>query len=146
VSTADAAALHRAVKEWTDSGRPGDYVGIQAYLAPSAPTGSALELLRRTILARQRVATTLWYGPRFLHSTGQLHKGGPDSGRFLQIVDAPRHDLEVPESGFTFGQLIRAQSLGDYQALRQKHRRVLRVDLGADVPGGLGRLTEALDG
>jgi transaldolase/glucose-6-phosphate isomerase len=146
VSTADAAALHRAVKEWTDSGRPGDYVGIQAYLAPSAPTGSALELLRRTILERQRVATTLGYGPRFLHSTGQLHKGGPDSGRFLQIVDAPRHDLEVPESGFTFGQLIRAQSLGDYQALRQKHRRVLRVDLGADVPGGLGRLTEALDG
>jgi transaldolase / glucose-6-phosphate isomerase len=146
VLATDPVGLRRAVAEWTASGRPGDYVGIQAYLAPSVPTGNALELLRRRILERQRVATTLGYGPRFLHSTGQLHKGGPDSGRFLQIVDTPRHDLEVPGSGFSFGQLIRAQALGDYQALQQKHRRVLRVDLGNDVAGGLRRLTEALDG
>lgn len=127
-------------------GRPGDYVGIQAYLAPTAETRGALEALRRRVLERQHVATTLGFGPRFLHSTGQLHKGGPPSGRFLQIVDAPKHDLAVPDTDYTFGQLIRAQALGDYQALRQKDRRVLRVDLGADVPGGLARLTEALDG
>ncbi|MCI4342967.1 MAG: bifunctional transaldolase/phosoglucose isomerase [Thermoplasmata archaeon] len=146
VTVADPVRLGHATKEWTDSGRTGDYVAIQAYLAPTDVTTHSLELLRARILDRQGVATTLGYGPRFLHSTGQLHKGGPDSGRFLQIVDSPRHDLAVPESGYTFGQLIRAQSLGDFQALMQKHRRVLRVDLGADVPGGLMRLTEALDG
>ncbi|MGA8274834.1 MAG: bifunctional transaldolase/phosoglucose isomerase [Thermoplasmata archaeon] len=142
----DVPELHRAVQEWTSVGRPGDYVGIQAYLAPTAETRGALEALRRRVLERQHVATTLGFGPRFLHSTGQLHKGGPPSGRFLQIVDAPKHDLAVPDTDYTFGQLIRAQALGDYQALRQKDRRVLRVDLGADVPGGLARLTEALDG
>ncbi len=144
--TANDSELRRAVKGWTDSGRAGDYVGIQAYLAPSEGTRTALETLRRCLLETQHVATTLGYGPRFLHSTGQLHKGGPDSGRFLQIVDTPQHDLEVPEAGYTFGQLIRAQALGDYQALQQKHRRVLRVDLGSDAPGGLERLRMALDG
>jgi transaldolase/glucose-6-phosphate isomerase len=146
VAVTDAIALREAVHAWTASGQPGDYVGIQAYLAPTAPTKVALDALRLRILQQQRVATTLGFGPRFLHSTGQLHKGGPDSGRFLQIIDHPHHDLEVPESGFTFGQLIRAQSLGDYQALMQKHRRVLRVDLGSDAAVGLQRLIEALDG
>lgn len=142
----DVSALQRAVNGWSTAGRPGDYVGIQAYLAPTAETRAALDGMRRRILERQRVSTTLGFGPRFLHSTGQLHKGGPPSGRFLQIVDVPAHDLEVPGTDYTFGQLIRAQALGDYQALRQKGRRVLRVDLGTDVPGGLVRLTGALDG
>ncbi len=143
----DRSALSKAVKSWLGSCRPGDYVGIQAYLAPSAETWTALEAIRRRTLERMRVATTLGYGPRFLHSTGQLHKGGPNTGLFLQLVDTPSKDLEVPGAGYTFGQLIRAQSLGDYQALRHKGRRVLRVDLGGDdVAGGLGRLREALDG
>ena len=97
-------------------------------------------------LERLRIATTFGYGPRFLHSTGQLHKGGPNTGLFLQIVDSPRSDLEVPGAGYTFGQLIRAQAVGDFRALTQKGRRVLRVDVGSDVPSGLRRPAEAFDG
>ncbi|HXQ49395.1 MAG TPA: bifunctional transaldolase/phosoglucose isomerase [Thermoplasmata archaeon] len=143
---ADPPELRRAATEWMTTCRPGDYVGLQAYLAPTTATRNALESLRRRIGERHHVATTLGFGPRFLHSTGQLHKGGPPSGMFLQLVDTPKHDLEVPGTDYTFGQLLRAQALGDYQALRQKDRRVLRVDLGADIPGGLARLAEALDG
>lgn len=146
VAGGDPTALSNAVRAWLATCRPGDYASIQAYLAPSAETWNALEAIRRRTLERMHVATTLGYGPRFLHSTGQLHKGGPNTGLFLQLVDTPRQDLEVPGAGYTFGQLIRAQSLGDYQALRAKGRRVLRVDLGTDVAGGLGRMREALDG
>ena len=89
------------------------------------------------------MATTSGYGPRFLHSTGQLHKGGPDGGRFLQIVDEPEHDLPVPETDFTFGTLIRAQADGDRKALEQRGRRVMRVNLGGDVSGGLFLLRQA---
>jgi transaldolase/glucose-6-phosphate isomerase len=139
------AELNPAVQAWMESARPGDYVGIQAYLAPSPETTTVLDQLRRRLLERLRVATTFGYGPRFLHSTGQLHKGGPNTGLFLQLIDTPQHDLAVPGGGYTFGELIRAQSLGDYQALRQKNRRVLRVDLGTDVRTGLQRLAEAVD-
>jgi transaldolase / glucose-6-phosphate isomerase len=146
VSGADPTALASAVRAWIASARPGDYVGIQAYLAPTDETSLALDALRRQLLERLGLATTFGYGPRFLHSTGQLHKGGPNTGMFLQIVDVPREDLAVPGADFTFGELIRAQSLGDYQALRQKGRRVLRIDLGTDVAGGLTRISGALDG
>jgi transaldolase/glucose-6-phosphate isomerase len=146
VPASDPAVLTAALREWMATCRPGDYVGIQAYLSPAKPTWALLEELRHHLLLRLRVATTLGYGPRFLHSTGQLHKGGPNTGLFLQLVDTPEPDLAVPGAGYTFGQLIRAQALGDYQALRQKQRRVLRVDLGNDVPGGLRRLTEGVDG
>ncbi len=146
VLASDATALRSAVADWLGLARPGDYVGIQAYLAPTPETSSALDVLRRQLLERLALATTFGYGPRFLHSTGQLHKGGPNTGLFLQIVDTPSADLAVPGEGFTFGELIRSQSLGDYQALRQKQRRVLRVDLGTDVAGGLARIREAVGG
>jgi transaldolase/glucose-6-phosphate isomerase len=146
VAGTDPAAVAAAVRSWMGLCRPGDYVGIQAYLAPSAATSSLLDDLRRKLLLRLRVATTLGYGPRFLHSTGQLHKGGPNTGLFLQIVDSPTPDVPVPGAAFTFGQLIRAQAVGDYKALLQKGRRVLRVDMEADVPGGLRRLAGAVDG
>jgi len=146
ISIRDPKSLARSVKEWQASCRPGDYVAIQAYLAPTAETSAALESVRRRLLERLNVATTFGYGPRFLHSTGQLHKGGANTGLFLQLVDAPRHDLPVPDVGYSFGQLIRAQALGDYQALQKKGRRVLRVDLGTDVARGLGLLLEAVDG
>ena len=146
VPSADRAALVAAFNRWLASCRPGDYVGIQAYLAPNASTLTTLEALRQGLLERLHVATTFGYGPRFLHSTGQLHKGGPNTGLFLQLVDTPTQDIPVPGENFTFGELIRSQSLGDYQALEQKHRRVLRVDLGADVDGGLQILLGALRG
>jgi transaldolase/glucose-6-phosphate isomerase len=91
------------------------------------------------------VATTTGYGPRFLHSTGQLHKGGPTSGLFRQLVDAP-DELPIPEAGHGFGELIRAQAVGDYLALVERGRRVLRVRLGEDRYTGLAHLRSAFDG
>jgi len=146
VRAADARELSVRLKEWMGTCQPRDYVGIQAYLPPTPESQAALQGIRRRLLERLHIATTLGYGPRFLHSTGQLHKGGPNTGHFLQVVDAPVRDLDVPGAGYTFGQLLRAQALGDYEALRQKQRRVLRVDVGTEVEGGLRRLAEAVDG
>lgn len=143
---ADPEAPAGELGAWAAQLRPGDYVGLQAYLAPDEATTAALQGLRHAVSERWGVATTLGYGPRFLHSTGQLHKGGPDTGVFMQIVDDPDEDLDVPEAGHTFGGLIRAQALGDLQALRQRGRRVVRVELGRDVAGGLARLAGVLGG
>lgn len=139
-STDDPAALKAVFDRWLTQAGPKDYIALQAYLAPDAETGRALEDLRFGLLKKTGLATTLGYGPRFLHSTGQLHKGGPDEILVLQLVDEPRRDLAVPETDFTFGALIKAQALGDYQALRQRGRRVLRVDLKSDPAGGIGLL------
>ncbi len=141
----DSGALLQALREWMSGATPGRYAAIQAYLAPTNETTAHLQELRGLIRNRTRLATTLGYGPRFLHSAGQLHKGGPNSGLFLQLVDEPASDLAVPESDFTFGSLIRAQALGDYQALMQRGRRVLRVNLGGDVSGGLANLRRAFE-
>ena len=144
VSTEDGPTFNAAVRTLLDSARPGDYFAVQAYLAPTNLTRDALATLRSAILGRTQLATTVGFGPRFLHSTGQLHKGGPNSGVFLQLVDTPRQDAAVPGAGYTFGELIAAQALGDLRALRQKGRRVLRIDLGKDVTGGIVRLVRAV--
>jgi transaldolase/glucose-6-phosphate isomerase len=143
-SAADPEPLSHALGNWLATARAGDYVGLQAFLAPAPGTTAALQKLRLALRDRRRLATTFGYGPRFLHSTGQLHKGGPDSGLFLQLVDDPPEDLPVPETGYTFGALIRAQAMGDWQALRQRGRRVLRINLGRNVAEGLQRLLEAI--
>ncbi len=142
---ADSESLPDALGRWLRDPGPGEYVGIHAYLAPTRGTTTLLQQFRHCVLERTRLATTLGYGPRFLHSTGQLHKGGPNIGRFLQLVDDPAHDVPVPETDYTFGQLIRAQSVGDYRALQQRERRVLRVHLGSPVSRGLEQLLRALD-
>ena len=140
VSSARPEELERGLREWMGRARPGGYVAIQAYLSPARQTTSHLQDLRCRIRDRSRLATTLGYGPRFLHSTGQLHKGGPNTGLFLQLVDEPVDDFPVPETDFTFGALIHAQAMGDYLALIERGRRVLRVNLGRDVIGGLTRM------
>jgi transaldolase/glucose-6-phosphate isomerase len=137
-------SLARAVSAWLSQARPGDYVALQAYLAPGPEVDRALRDIRIRLRDQMQVATTAGYGPRFLHSTGQLHKGGPNTGLFLQLIDEPRDDLPVPGEEYTFGTLIRAQALGDYRALRQRDRRVLRVMLGEDVLGTLAQLAEVL--
>jgi transaldolase / glucose-6-phosphate isomerase len=144
VSVDDAEVLAAAARAWRDSAKPGDYIGIQAYLAPTQETTAALAQMRARLLDRLNVATTFGYGPRFLHSTGQLHKGGPNSGMFLQIIDTPNVDVPVPGMDYTFGTIIRAQSLGDYLALKQKGRRLLRVNVGSDALRGIERLDGAL--
>src|SRR5262245_7013697 len=106
----------------------GDYVAVLAYLDRTPETEDAIERLRLAIRDRYRVATTSGFGPRFLHSTGQLHKGGPNSGVFIQVVDRARGvDVPIPGQAYTFGTLIDAQALGDLRSLRRRGRRVARV-------------------
>jgi transaldolase/glucose-6-phosphate isomerase len=145
ISIDDAEALDAAVSRWLATVHPGDYAAIQAYLRPDDATTETLQRIRLGLRDRLRIATTVGYGPRFLHSTGQFHKGGPNSGLFLQLVDDTTSDIDVPGTDYTFGDLIAAQSVGDYQALVARERRVLRVNLGSDPAAGLSVLKEALD-
>jgi transaldolase/glucose-6-phosphate isomerase len=121
--------------------QPGDYIGIQAYLHGH---GAELAGLRAAIGARTGLPTTLGIGPRFLHSTGQLHKGGPDSGVFIQLVDHPAGTVPVPESGHDFAAIISAQAAGDHQALIDAGKRVIRIDLGTDPAPALVSLASLL--
>lgn len=120
--------------------KPGDYLAILAFVAPTGAVDRAVTALRRLVMQQHRIATTAGYGPRYLHSTGQLHKGGPDSGIFLELVAQEGGDLPIPGSSFSFGALADAQAQGDYDALRAAGRRVARVDLGSDAESGLLRL------
>ena len=109
--------------------RPGDYVAIQAFVGPDPAVRGGLVDARGRIGAALKVPTTLGYGPRYLHSTGQLHKGGPDTGVFVQVVEEPAEDRPIPGQPFTFGRLLAAQAAGDLAALRERGRRVGRVPL-----------------
>ncbi|HXQ48607.1 MAG TPA: phosphoheptose isomerase, partial [Thermoplasmata archaeon] len=142
----DLPSLSEALGTWMGQAHPSDYVAIQAYLAPTASSVAGLRRVRTALRGRLGLSTTLGFGPRFLHSTGQLHKGGPPTGLFLQIVDRPTGDLDVPGADYTFGQVIHAQALGDAAALRKKKRRLLTVDLGLSGEDGLERLVEAIHG
>ena len=135
-----ADELAAALRSWLATASSGDYIAVAAYLPHDEATNDALNSIRLALRERTRLATTLGYGPRLLHSTGQLHKGGPNSGLFLQIVDQPADPKPVPESDYSFGDLIRAQALGDALALRERGRRVLRVNLGRRRAEGLSEL------
>lgn len=123
----------------------GDYLALLAYIEETAETVSALQQLRTTIRNATGCATTLGYGPRFLHSTGQLHKGGPDSGVFIQITAPDKVDFAVPGEPYSFSVLKDAQALGDFQSLIKHGRRALRVDLGEDVLAGLEKLKSLIE-
>jgi transaldolase/glucose-6-phosphate isomerase len=127
---------------------PGDYLALCAYFTRSDARDELLAKLRVACRAQAggpKPATTVGYGPRFLHSTGQLHKGGANNGVFLQLVaDAP-NDLPVPGEAYSFATLRSAQALGDLQVLRRRGRRALRVTLGADVDGGLAALLATIE-
>jgi transaldolase/glucose-6-phosphate isomerase len=109
--------------------KPGDYVAINAYMPRNQKNIEELTRLRESILSEVSVATTLGFGPRFLHSTGQLHKGGPDSGVFIQITADVAEDIEIPNEGMTFGVLEKAQYLGDFEALQARNRRLIRIHM-----------------
>lgn len=127
------------------------YVVLQAYLHPSARLDKALLDMKARIQKISRLAVTCGYGPRFLHSTGQLHKGDGGHGLFIQLTDDIANDLPIPDevgredSSVDFGTLITAQALGDARALTDTGRKVIRFGLGKDVMGGLRRLTDALE-
>jgi transaldolase/glucose-6-phosphate isomerase len=144
VDVAQEANFKAALQKWFASAKSGDYFGIDAYLQPTEKTSDLLEKIRLTLRDQGHAATMLGYGPRFLHSTGQLHKGGPNTGVFLQIIDTPAEDQAVPETDYTFGQLIRAQAAGDATALQQRGRRLLRVQAGRDADKALSKIEETL--
>jgi transaldolase / glucose-6-phosphate isomerase len=146
VPASDGPRLRSALEPWLASVRSGDYVAVQAFLAPDPATGARLDRLVSALRRRLGVVVAVGYGPRFLHSTGQLHKGGPPSGAFLQIVDEPADDLAVPRLGLSFREIIRAQADGDRGALLENHRRLVVVNAGPDPVAGLDRLISGIDG
>jgi transaldolase/glucose-6-phosphate isomerase len=117
------------VAELLEKVRPGDYVAIQAFVDPQGEAARRLPDVRARVRDRLGVATTLGFGPRYLHSTGQYHKGGPNSGVFLQVFEEPQEDRAVPGEDFTFGRLVAAQAAGDLAALRERGRRAERVSV-----------------
>ena len=118
----------------------GDYFALTAYVDMNEENRGLLEEIRKTVRDARTVATTLGFGPRFLHSTGQLHKGGPNSGVFLQITSDDAVDVSIPGETYTFGLLKRFQAQGDFAVLAERDRRALRVHLGPDVASGLRSL------
>ena len=129
---------------WAPLGRaaPGDYLAIMAYLPESPEVDEALDRLRRSVLERYGIATTAGYGPRYLHSSGQLHKGGPNTVICLRLTAGPGADLPVPGEPYTFDVLSRCQSLGDLEALHEVGRRVSQVTLRGDPAAHIRRLAD----
>lgn len=137
--------LDAAIRSLVGQVRVGDYFAILQFFAETPEAEALVQRLRLQIRRRTLAATTTGYGPRFLHSTGQLHKGGDDSGVFLQLTAADAHDLKIPGEPFGFSVLKQAQALGDYQSLLAHKRRVVRIDLGTNIVAGLERLVAAVE-
>lgn len=148
VETAPSSAA--ALEAFMAQARPGDYVSLQAYVPANPATEAALQTLRLALRDHYHLATTVGYGPRFLHSTGQLHKGDAGHGLFIQFLADDRRDAGIPdeagapEAALTFGVLRTAQALGDGRALHEAGRRMIRFDLDGDLVAALARLAAAL--
>lgn len=147
-ATADAVksaeTLGDSLKRFLKRIQAGDYVALTAYLQATPAHAEALAAIRASIRDRFRAATTLGYGPRFLHSTGQLHKGGGDNGVFLQFTVNDPTDMSIPGEPYTFGVMKAAQALGDLQSLVSRSRRVLRIHITGNITAGLRRVLEAI--
>jgi hypothetical protein len=145
-----AATPGAALADFLGRSKPGDYVALQAYIEPTPQVEAALLGLRRRLRDELGLATTVGYGPRFLHSTGQLHKGDGGHGVFVQFTADDPQDAPIPDeagspaSAITFGVLTAAQALGDCQALLDAGRRVISFHLGADAATDLRRLAESM--
>lgn len=142
------AALDGSIKKTFEAfliqARPGDYLALMAYLEPSRAHEALLQKLRHWIRDRYSIATTLGYGPRFLHSTGQLHKGGAGNGLFLQITADDQEDIRIPGETYTFGILKSAQALGDFYSLTSRGFRVLQIRLGSHIEKDLKKLIQLI--
>lgn len=124
--------------------KAGDYFAVLGYIQMNDANEAKLQEIRHSIRDKKKVATCLGFGPRFLHSTGQAYKGGPNSGVFLQITCDDASDLQVPDQKYTFGVVKAAQARGDFQVLADRDRRALRVHIGSDIAAGLKTLQEAI--
>ena len=125
--------------------KAGDYFALLGYIQMNEEHEAQLQKMRHALRDKKHVATCLGFGPRFLHSTGQAYKGGPNSGVFLQITCDDAADLPVPGQKYTFGIVKAAQARGDFQVLADRGRRALRVHLGSDLKAGLAKLQAAFN-
>jgi len=139
------STLADSLRTHLNSIQANDYFALLAYIEMNPGHEAALTAMRQRVRDAKRVATCLGFGPRFLHSTGQAYKGGPNSGVFLQITADDARDLAIPGAKYTFGIVKAAQARGDLAVLRERGRRALRIHLGADVDGGLKKLAAALE-
>lgn len=140
--TSHGSSVGSIIREHIDRIKDGDYFGLLAYIPMFPEHEVKLQVIREHILEAKKVATVLGFGPRFLHSTGQAYKGGPNSGVFLQITCDDAEDLQVPEQKYTFGVVKAAQARGDFQVLAERKRRALRIHLGKDLAKGLDLLSD----
>jgi transaldolase/glucose-6-phosphate isomerase len=138
----DGKGITSLIDNFIQGSKPGDYVAINAYLERDEKNNASLQKLRSWVMEQSKLATMLGFGPRFQHSTGQLHKGGANNGRFLVITADPKEDVEIPEEGLSFGTLEHGQALGDMEALEARGRRVLRIHL--DNPDLLGKFVNEI--
>jgi ribose 5-phosphate isomerase B len=138
------AGVSQGLQTFLGQAQAGDYIAIQAYLAPTADTRSRLQELRTLLRDHLKLATTVAFGPRYLHSTGQLHKGGRPNGVFIQLTGEDKEDMAIPGAGHGFSTLKAAQALGDLQALRDAGRRVVRVHLTGKQTHGVEQLIQVL--
>jgi transaldolase / glucose-6-phosphate isomerase len=137
----DAAAIGALLA----SVKAGDYFALTEYIAETPDRDKRIAAIRETIGSELHVATTTGYGPRFLHSTGQLHKGGPATGVYMQLTGGGHQDVPIPNEKFGFGVLVRAQAIGDLQSLASRKRRAISVDLGENIEAGLDSLTKTVN-
>ncbi len=140
-----ATEMNELIASFLDQAGTNDYIALQAYLTDDPETESILQKIRLRLRDELKMATTIGYGPRFLHSTGQYHKGGPNTGLYLQLTAHDNNDLTIPGQKYSFSVLKQAQAQGDLEALRQHGRRVVRIDLGTDIVKGLTSLSELLE-
>lgn len=138
-------SLSQALSGYLDDVKPGDYIALMAYLHRTGHHDEMFDAMRLRLRGWRRVATTLGYGPRFLHSTGQLHKGGGNNGIYIQFTADDASDIPIPGEPYTFGVLKQAQALGDYQSLQKRKRRLIRVHLGQDAGAGLRKFLTILE-
>ncbi len=139
-----AQPLATVINEHLSRAGSGDYIALLAYIEETEAHDELLQAIRTRLRDKFKVATTTGYGPRFLHSTGQLHKGGADNGVFIQLTSQDRTDLAIPGEPYAFSVLKEAQALGDFSSLEQRDRRAIRVHLGSDEEAGLKKLLEII--
>lgn len=138
----DTAA--KLLKYFLQSAKAGDFISLQSYLPEDEQVITAISEIREHLHRTVQAAITTEFGPRYLHSTGQYHKGGPNTGLFIQFTNSSVNDLQIPGLPYTFGSLKRAQVIGDMQALIKNKRRVLLIDLGNDIDNGLKTIQKAV--
>lgn len=140
----DAKTVAEVLRAHLATINPGDYIAFLNYIEETDEVDEQFQKIRTHLRDLTQCAVTIGYGPRFLHSTGQLHKGGPETGVFFQIIASDQVDFPIPGEPYTFSILKQAQALGDFEALQKRGRRVIGIDLGSDTPKALARLFELI--